>query len=251
MRPKVLIALPAYDEQHALPRLVKEIARSLDRAGLTWKVVAVDDGSTDRTAAVLQALSRDFPIDVVTHPRNLGLPAALRTALRTAVDRAEEGDVIVTMDADDTHSPELIPAMLHELDRGHDVVIASRYRRGARVLGVPLLRLVTSWGSAALFKVLLPVRGVRDYTCGYRAYRASLLRTMFDRHGEAFIDRPGFSCMADVLLKCARQGASIGEVPLVLRYDQKRSTSKMPVRRTVLETLELIRRERRARRSAP
>jgi dolichol-phosphate mannosyltransferase len=155
-----------------------------------------------------------------------------------------DDDIVVTMDADDTHAPGLISRMTMLIEEGNDVVVASRYAPGGRVLGVPLSRRVLSRGASLLFRVVYPVRGVRDYTCGYRAYRAGLLREAFARWGDEFISAPGFSCMVDILLKLHRLRAVVTEAPLVLRYDRKPGKSKMDVRRTMAQTLSLLARRR-------
>jgi dolichol-phosphate mannosyltransferase len=130
--------------------------------------------------------------------------------------------------------------MLADIRAGRDLVIASRFRRGARTVGVPLIRQGLSLGASILFRVLHPMPGVRDYTSGYRAYRAGLLKEALRRHGDALIDQQGFGCMAALLLKLKGLGPSVAEAPLVLRYDQKRGQSKMKVLRTIGETLELM-----------
>jgi dolichol-phosphate mannosyltransferase len=130
------------------------------------------------------------------------------------------------------------------IEEGNDVVVASRYAPGGRVLGVPLSRRVLSRGASLLFRVVYPVRGVRDYTCGYRAYRAGLLREAFARWGNEFISAPGFSCMVDILLKLDRLRAVVTEAPLVLRYDRKAGKSKMNVGRTMAQTVSLLARRR-------
>jgi dolichol-phosphate mannosyltransferase len=85
---------------------------------------------------------------------------------------------------------------------------------------------------------------VRDYSCGYRAYRASLLREAFARWDQDFISEPGFSCMVDILLKLDKLGAICTEVPMILRYDRKPGKSKMNVRKTIWQTLSLLIRRR-------
>ena len=82
--------------------------------------------------------------------------------------------------------------------------------------------------------------GARDYTCGYRCYRISLLRWGQARYGKAFLNQPGFAVMVDLLLKLRRRARRIDEVPLVLRYDRKLSTSKMKVLQTAGTTLLLM-----------
>ncbi|MCA9139556.1 MAG: hypothetical protein KDB00_22435, partial [Planctomycetales bacterium] len=127
---------------------------------------------------------------------------------------------------------------------GCDVVIASRFESGGCAVGVPLERHLLSFGARVLFTILFPTRGVRDYTSGYRAYRASVIRQGFADHGEDFVGEKGFSCMADILLKLRKQGALFGEAPLRLRYDRKGGASKMQVFKTIGLTLKLLVRHR-------
>ncbi len=172
MSSKVFVVLPAYNEEEALPRLLTKLAPLYAEAGLVGQIVVVDDGSRDRTAEV--AGSWGSPVELVAHPRNLGLGAAIRTGLTHAARWAADDDVIVTMDADDTHIPGLIPRMIATLGEGYDLVIASRYQPGSRTLGVSFRRQFLSWGAGLLFRIVLPMAGVRDYTSGFRAYpRAS------------------------------------------------------------------------------
>jgi dolichol-phosphate mannosyltransferase len=181
---------------------------------------------------------------LIEHPANLGLGAAIRSGLLGAVDAAGGDDVIVTMDADDTHTPAAIEQMLARINAGLDVVVASRYQPGARVLGVPATRRFLSFAASVLFRIVFPTPGVRDFTCGYRAYRASALNAAVARYRKEFIDQEGFQCMVDILLKLRRMNLRFGEVPLVLRYDLKAGKSKMKVLRTIAKTLVLLVRRR-------
>jgi dolichol-phosphate mannosyltransferase len=97
-----------------------------------------------------------------------------------------------------------------------------------------------SSGASTLLRLLFPTTGIRDYTCGYRAYRASVLKRAIAQHGQAFVDQDGFQCMVDILLKLRNQRCVFGEVPIVLRYDRKQGESKMKVARTVFATLRLV-----------
>lgn len=243
----ILFVLPAWNEESTLPRLLESIRREMNQARLEYRVLVVDDGSEDGTADAVDRAAGFMPIQCLRHPRNLGLGEALKTGLREAVRLSVGSDIIVTMDADNTQSPDLIAQMAQMVNAGSDVVIASRYRKGARVVGVPALRRFLSFGASLLFRTFFPIPGVRDYTCGYRAYSAQLLREMFETHGDRFISEQGFSCMAEILLKIRERSVTAGEVPLVLRYDRKVGESGMKVARTVMKTLELIVRRRVAR----
>jgi dolichol-phosphate mannosyltransferase len=91
------------------------------------------------------------------------------------------------------------------------------------------------------------VPGVRDYTCGYRAYRAELLRNGFERYGEGLIERAGFACTDELLVHLATLARRIEEIPFVLRYDLKRGRSKLPLWQTMIATFRLLLHHRRER----
>jgi dolichol-phosphate mannosyltransferase len=112
--------------------------------------------------------------------------------------------------------------------------------RGAIVQGVPRLRRVTALGAVALFKLIHPVRGVRDYTCGYRSYRVSALKRASNSYGAKLIEESGFSCIPELLLKLNSLGFRFTEVPLKLRYDLKPTASKMAVGSNISALLKLI-----------
>jgi dolichol-phosphate mannosyltransferase len=232
--------LPAYNEAQGLPALLQSIQQVMDEGRLEYKVVAVDDGSSDATWEVIGAYAARMPMVPVRHDLNRGLAEALRSGLQVALAQASPNDVIVTMDADNTHAPGLVMRMLGLIREGHDVVIGSRYVAGARVVGVPLHRRFLSYSASLLMRVVFPITGVRDYTCGFRAYRASILQAAFARYSERLISQKGFSCMVDILLKLRTLDPIMGEVPLVLRYDLKHGMSKMRAARTIVDTLVLM-----------
>jgi dolichol-phosphate mannosyltransferase len=103
-----------------------------------------------------------------------------------------------------------------------------------------LLSRVASW----VFRALFPIKGVKDYTSGYRAYKANVLQEAL-QSDPTFFDQDGFQAMVDVLLKLRRNPSLIfGEAPMILRYDMKEGASKMDVGATVSKTLRLLVRRR-------
>jgi dolichol-phosphate mannosyltransferase len=243
-RSKVLVVLPAYNEEANIGKLLARIDRSMQESNLPYEIIVVDDGSRDRTREILEEYAAKLPLAICVHPVNQGLGAAIRDGLSGAAERAHDDDIIVTMDADETHSPGLILRMTRMIHEGFDVVIASRYQPGARVVGLSLSRTLISVGASCLFRIVFPTPGVRDYTCGYRAYRASVLKTAMEQYGSAFVDQAGFQCMVDILLKLRRLDVVFGEVPMLLRYDFKGGQSKMKVFQTIKKTLLLLAKRR-------
>lgn len=234
------LMLPAYNEADGLPSLLEKVKQVFATNGQPYHVIVVDDASLDDTSEIALSAARNMPLTLVQHKTNQNLPGALRSGMMKAIELGCSGDVIVTMDGDDTHPPGAINCLLQKISEGYDVVTASRYQIGSRVMGVPFMRVLMTWGARMLFRVAMPIPGVRDYTCGYRAYRFDVLRDTMEYYGDEFVSEKGFSCMADVLLKMRRFNYVFGEVPLLLRYDQKQGVSKMAVRRTVWLTLKLL-----------
>ncbi len=244
------LALPAFNEERSLPALLERtipVARAVEAEGHAFRVIVVDDGSTDRTIEVARAFADRLGIEVVPHVVNQGLGAALRTCVAEGLARAGADDAIATMDADNTHDPALLPAMWKHLEaESADVVIASRYVAGGEEVGLSPLRKVLSRGASFLLTAVTPVRGARDYTCGFRVYRARTLRRAAEAWGAGLIEESGFTCMAEILLKLGRGGARVREWPLVLRYDLKEGASKMKIMRTIARYFAMARRIRGA-----
>ena len=130
--------------------------------------------------------------------------------------------------------------MVRMIQEGHDVVIASRYQPGSRVYGLSLQRRFISYAASWLFRIVFPTQGVRDYTCGFRAYRGPVLAAAIAKHGDKIVEVEGFQCMVDFLLKLRKMNVIFGEAPMLLRYDLKLGDSKMRVVRTMRQTLLLM-----------
>lgn len=226
---KIIVMLPAYNEEKDLPVLLNRIKLALD-SWANYRILVVDDGSHDQTAQIVRDAGQRMPVELIQHPQNMGLGAAMRTGLKAA---AHNSDIVITLDADNSQDPELIKTMVQRLNEGFDVVIASRFQPGAQEIGVPPFRVMLSHVASAGIRTIVGYAGVRDYTCGFRAYRAETLRHLIDLFGDDFIRENGFSCMFELLLNLRAIRARVSEVPLVLRYDLKEGASKMRILRTM------------------
>ncbi|MFN0217673.1 MAG: glycosyltransferase family 2 protein [Hyphomicrobium sp.] len=121
------VVIPVLNEQDGLAALISRLRPVLERTGLTWSILFVDDGSTDRTLAQLRRLNNDDPrITAIALSRNFGKEIAVAAGLRHA-----QGDAVVIMDADLQHPPETIPAFITKWREGHDVVYGKRTDRDA------------------------------------------------------------------------------------------------------------------------
>lgn len=243
----VRVVLPAYNEAASLRDLIQRIAEVGAGLAVPYEILVVDDGSADSTASIAQESAASLPVRLLRNPRNLGLGATIARGLREAAHGSGPGDVIVTMDADLTQDPRYIPALIDAWRDGADVVIASRFRPGSRVVGLSAFRRLMTVGARLVLSSLARIPGVRDYSCGYRLYDARVLSDAFERMGDAFITQSGFACMVEILVKL-RRAAAIAEVPFELHYDEKRKPSTMRIGRTVRAYFEVISDARAARR---
>ena len=239
---KVIVVLPVFDEEMALPSLlgkIKDLAGELEERVV---VAAVDDGSRDASPEIIGKFAGEIEVIRVTHAENQGLRRTMYDGYVAAARMALDDDVIVTMDADDTQDPKYIQGMIRKLDEGSDVVIASRYQGGSVVRGVPARRRLCSLGANLLCRAFLRLKNVRDYACGFRAFRGALLKKCVERYGNDLLEIKGygFICAVEVLLKAAACGAVFDEVPFELRYDRRGEGSKMRAGRTALGYLVLV-----------
>ena len=238
----IWILLPAYNEEPSFPPLTAKLRAAMEQMGARYRIVVVNDGSRDRSASVLADIAKTTPLEVLTHKYNRGLGETIRDGLEYIAEHSAPDDVVVRMDCDDTHEPEYIAKMVAKLNEGHEVVIASRYQPGGGVIGLDFYRRAISRTANLMLKAWFPMPKIWEYTCGYRAYRASLIKDLLAIFGNKLIDLKGlgFTGTIEKLVKCRMVGARVVEIPFMLHYHQKRSTSKVVTSITTLGYLVLM-----------
>jgi dolichol-phosphate mannosyltransferase len=240
----IWIFLPAYNEEIALPITVRKFVDVFSALNRPYRILVFDDGSSDRTRAIAQELSRQYPVEARWHEKNAGLGQTMIDGFNYLAEVSAEDDIIISLDCDDTHEPKFAPAAIEKLERdGYDLVVLSRFQKGGGQEGLSGLKTLLSMGAGIFLKILFPVRGLREYSCNYRVYRASIIKKAIRHFGAGFIRlaHMGFVATPEVLIKLRMIGAKISEVPFVLRYDQKPTKSKNNSMRTIRGYFELAR----------
>jgi len=239
---RCFIVLPCFNEEKNVKPLVHSIDHVL-KPQISYKIIAVNDGSHDRTSEVLKDLSSDYPVKVFEHSINMGLGAALKTGLCAAAEESLADDFVVVMDSDNTHDPKHILGMLVAA-RKADVVVGSRYVTGGAQLNVPSHRVVLS-RIINIFVGKLFRLPVRDATSGFRCFRAALLKRLRNNSRNSIVDSKGFEASLELLFKAVRLGGFVTEVPIFLDYGKKGGKSKMRLFSTIVNYLFLLLKFRR------
>jgi dolichol-phosphate mannosyltransferase len=210
-----LAVVPTYNERETLPDLVPRILEVPQ-----FGVLVVDDASPDGTGEIADELAARYPgrVEVLhrTGPRGLG--RAYVDGLRLALERG--ASLIAQMDADLSHDPQYLPAMV-EAAASSDVVIGSRYLRGVSVVNWPLRRLVLSTAANAYIRRVtgLPVK---DCTSGFRLWR----REALERVDLGRVRSEGYAFIVEILHEAWRAGCRLAEVPIIF-VERRHGASKL------------------------
>ena len=146
------------------------------------------------------------------------------------------------MDTDNSHTIELSYSLAKKIIYGKkDIVIASRYIKNSKIKGLQMSRKFLSSAAAILFKIFYPIKNVKDYTSGFRAFRVIKIKKII-KNNSNFFSETGFSASVDILLKLYpyRNSLNFYELPINLRYDLKKGKSKMKIIKTVYLNLRIL-----------
>lgn len=211
----VLVIIPTYNESESLPGVLERLRRAVPDA----HILVADDNSPDGTGDLADALAaQDDHVHVLHRAGKEGLGKAYLAGFAWALERGY--DVIVEMDADGSHRPEELPRLLAQIPHA-DVVLGSRWVPGGSVVNWPASRRVLSQGGSLYTRLALGIP-TRDATGGYRAYRASALRSLdLDT-----VESNGYCFQIDLLWRALQRGLVVREVPITF-VEREAGTSKM------------------------
>jgi len=201
---KVLICIPAYNEEANLTKTLEGIDRLPDR--IRFGLVVVDDGSSDGTRAICERRG----VAVISHVYNLGYGAALKTGYKYAVDMGY--DYIIQMDADGQHDPQCVDSIMRALSspESPDIVIGSRFMRGSSPYIVPRYKMLTIMFFTFLVSVGTGKR-IQDPTSGLQGLsrRVFALYAQYDRFALDFPD-------ANMIVQMVLGGYKVMEIPAIM-----------------------------------
>lgn len=233
------VIIAAYNEEAIIEKNIKRIIDELlSRPSINWEIICVNDGSSDHTGEIIDRLSRkNEHFRVIHHRRNFGQGRALRTAFNSSL-----GDIFITLDADLSYGPEYIYQLMDSLaEKKADIVLASPYMKGGKVVNVPFHRhFLSRYGNLYLGK--MSGNQIATSTCVVRAYRKEVI-------DQLALNSDGMDMLIEILNKANLMGFRICEIPARLEWALPESTpsvkkapkrvSKMKITQTIRQYLML------------
>jgi glycosyltransferase involved in cell wall biosynthesis len=219
---QVSVVIPVYNEEANVAELVDRVGAAMSRAGKSFELICIDDGSRDQTGARLEALAAERPwLKPLYLIRNYGQSAALQAGFDAA-----QGEVIVTLDGDLQNDPDDVPQLLRMLDEQPEIDVISGWRKDRQDRAVS--RKLPSMAANSLISRVTGVK-LHDYGCALKLYRADVIRGL-RLYGELHRFIPALA---------AEVGAKIVEVP-VRHHARTRGQSKYGIDRTFRVLLDLL-----------
>jgi dolichol-phosphate mannosyltransferase len=220
MQAGLWLFLPTYNEAENVEGIVRAVAGELERAVPgDWRVLVVDDASPDGTGAIADRLARELErVEVLHRPGKEGLGKAYLAGFARALERGAER--VIVMDADFSHDPGYLPALL-EASADADLVLGSRYVHGGAIADWPRLRRLLSRFGSTYARAVLGV-GVHDLTSGFRCVRRSVLEAV----EPSTLRAQGYVFNIELTYRALLAGFAVREVPICFR-DRTAGDSKM------------------------
>lgn len=235
------VLVPMLNEAANVPTLagsMRRMAASLP-AHMSARFVIVDDGSSDGTGEAITRLSDGLDVTVLRHDRPRGPGQAFATGFAHLNGRLTAADFVATMEGDNTSRLELLTVMFGRLREGYDVILASPYLYGGAIENTTAWRVILSRVANVFVKEVLGLAGLATVSSFYRLYRGSVILELQRCYGPGIVERAGFECMVELLLKMVYLRTTISEVPMTLDTSLRAGSSKMKVLRTIAGYLQL------------
>ncbi len=216
---RVVVLIPTYNERENVQILLPRISNSLAIDGCQAHILIIDDNSPDGTGEIVESMRKKVPnLYLIRRSGKMGLGSAYIDGFRWALENLV-ADVYIQMDADLSHPPEILPELVQHAISDADIVVASRYVNGGRIVGWPWYRKLISRFANNTARLILNVQ-VEDLTTAYRALSSKAVNSLLDIK----ISSPGYSYLMESIVLLVKMGFCVLEIPSIFTQRTKGKT---------------------------
>lgn len=204
------------------------------------------DGTIDRSPRVIAEFQKSHKITILPKKNQRGLGLAYKRLFLEVIKNSADEDLIISLDADNTHNPKQLSAMIEHFRKNSlDFLVASRFCGNSVMADFPIHRQFISKSTSLLLQNIFAIKKIsgeklQDYSSGYRIYRSEKLKKLYTKEKDNFITEPEFTYTCELLIKLARIGSRLDEIPLFYDYGKKVGKSKLRIGRNFWRLLVML-----------
>lgn len=233
----IKVLLCCLNESQNLKKLLVNLGHEMQLLQRKFEIFICLDGTVDNSLKIISEFQKFHEIRILPQLNQRGLGLAYKRLFLAAIKNSADDDLIISLDADNTHNPEQIAEMIEHFQKNSlDFLVASRFCNNSVMSDFPLHRQLISKFTSILLQKIFSVKKIsgemlRDYTSGYRIYKAEKLKQLFALEKDRFITEPEFTYTAELLIKLSRLGIRIDEIAISYDYGNKIGKSKLRISR--------------------
>lgn len=245
----IKIIFCAYNEEQSLPEFIHNLTHELHILNREFEIIVCLDGSQDSSWEILNEAKKSHPITILEVKNQRGLGLAYKRLFLHVIENSSDDDLIISLDADNTHNPKQIKEMVEHFEKNLlDFLVAARFCGKSVMKEFPIHRQFISKSISILLQILFPIRNIsgtklQDYTSGYRIYKTDKLKKLFAIHKDKFITEPEFTYTCELLINLSRLKPRVDEIAISYDYSKKIGKSKLRIFRNFRRLIILLMKE--------
>jgi dolichol-phosphate mannosyltransferase len=231
----IKIILCAYNEEQNLRKLLTDLTQQLKLLQREFEIIFCLDGSSDNSEAVIAEFNKNHKITILAKENTRGLGLAYKKIFLYVLKNLNDEDLIISLDADNTHNPIQIQEMVNQFqEKSLDFLVASRFFEKSLISSFPFHRKLISKSTSMILQILFGAKNINqknilDYTSGYRIYKGKTLHKIYEKYQDNFITEPEFTYTCELLIKISKLSMRLDEVSILYDYHKKIGASKMRI----------------------
>lgn len=229
----IYIIIPSYNDSSNFDKLFKNLKNILKTK--KYKIIVIDDGSTDDTINILEKLSKKYQVNRIGYNKNRGPGYAFAFGFKFILKKLRNKDLVITIEADNTSDYKILNKMISLANR-YDAILASPNIEGGKFLGISNTRRFLSNTANILDSLIFGV-DIKTFSSFYRVYTGEIINKLSKKYGNKIITDHGFSSVVELIIKLKNIEAKMIEIPAVVDWRQRKGKSKMSINKTILGRL--------------